>query len=159
MPAKGRPEDRVNAQQRSRGGPQRRQRRRRGLGLFVALGLAAILSSALVPLLHRNHTHGRSVDSIAAAHSTHGDGCAAGAPAGDHHAPAPAPPERDDESSCLICVFVKSSQSRGMILPPASQAPALRPPVSAIPDAPERSPRSSEGPATVSPRAPPRSIA
>lgn len=77
----------------------------------------------------------------------------------DSQTPAPASPRPDDESSCPICVFVKSGQSRGMILPPASQAPALRPPVSAIPDAPERSPLSSERPALASPRAPPRSIA
>ncbi len=143
----------------SRGVDGCRQRRQRGLALFIALALAAMVSSALVPLLHRSHNHGRSVDLVAAAHPAHGEDCFAGAPsAAERPAPGPASPDSDEESSCPICVFVKSGQTRGMILPSASQAPAQRPPVSALAAAPDRPALSSERPAIASPRAPPRLI-
>jgi len=133
----------------------------RSHGLFIVLGLAALLSSALVPLLHRHHATSEARPPIASAHSAHMEGCATRAPESSDHSPASDSnsPGHDDESSCPICGFVKSGQARGVILPPANHAIAPSAPVGGLIAPADWTPLSCGRPRAASPRAPPRSIA
>lgn len=119
----------------------------------AALGIAAMLATAVLPLVHRHHEVESAAASCGAGHIHHG--------VVDSSSPSerPATPGHESESNCPLCVLSHSAQGRAVLLKPVQTVLASPQRIERARPANESAPPAAAWRESTPPRAPPQSIA